>query len=378
MTQLFLVEPDEVIRQTIVARLRDGGHDVLEADEEQAMTMFRDGIETVVVWSARDAARAAKLLDRLRSDTRRPILLLSPSARDSGISAAHHRPELVGDSTAMRDLRATVRRLARRPRTHLLVAGEPGTGKQTLTRVLHRNTQETESFVHASPDRLAALLDAGLTELSARGGTLYVPAIADVPKNEQRRLSAKLAEYEARGHAPLRLIVGIALTSPDLPLAGHVREALCPELAARLPVVLELLPLRRRKSDIPMLVDHFLSEWAKSSSLPPPEITPGALEKLAAHDWPGNLRELGNVIEDAALRADAVIDVTDLPSFEPRRSGIDYQLPCEGVDLSELERAILAQALRRAGGNQTRAASLLGLTRDQIRYRMGKFGILRS
>lgn len=387
MRRLLLVDPDEMSRRAIATRLRDDGHEVLEADEEHAVTLFREGVNAVFVWNARDAGRAAALLRELHGDEaphpdgRPPVLFLAPSPQDSELALdAGDRPRLVGQSAAMADLRATLRRLACRPRTHVLVGGEPGTGKLTLARVLHHETHQPAPFVHVIPERLPALLDSGLAEFGERGGTLYVSSLPDVPHAEQRRLVAALTAAEAPGRRPLRFIGGVTLSSSQGSLLRIMRERVHPELASRLPVLLDLLPLRKRKVDIPELVTHFLSRGARGSHSPEPGVTAAALDKLSAHDWPANLHELANVLEQAALSAGAVIDLADLPICAPgerRPRGVDYQLPSDGIDFSEFERAVLAQALELSGGNQTRAASLLGLTRDQMRYRMGKFGISR-
>ena len=379
MKRLLLVGPNESSRRAIAAQLRGDGHDVLETDEEHALLLYREGDEAVLVWSAHDASRALNLVQELHQAGRPPLVFSAPppSANASSVPSLP-RPELIGEVTSMRDLRATLRRLAHRPRTHVLVGGEPGTGKQTFARVLHLASRPAQEFLHASPARLAALLDGDRAEFGQHGGTLYVPSLAEVSKPDQRRLASLLIEHEGSGFPPVRLVVGVTLGERHAPLERVLREVAHPELASRLPVLLELLPLRKRKSDIPLLVAHFLSAWSASSRLPRPAITQDAIKKLVSHTWPGNLRELANVIENAALTADGGIDPAELPNFERSSAGMDYELPSAGIDLLQFERAVLAQALELSGGNQTRAASLLGLTRDQIRYRMNKFGILRA
>jgi DNA-binding NtrC family response regulator len=379
MKRLLLIDPDDGSRGAIAARLRGEGHEVLETDEQNALLMYREGLDAVFVWNAGNAARAAALLDELQRDGRPPVLFFAPSLSDAA-SCTPSPPwaELVGESTAMRDLRATVRRLARRPNTHGLVGGEPGTGKQAFARVLHRSTAVGGEFVLAPPERVASLLDGGPAQLVREGGTLYVPNVCAVPKAEQRRLAAWLAAQDGSQGGPVRFVAGATLGSEELPFECVRRDVLHPELSTRLPVTLELVPLRKRTGDVPLLVRHFLRAWSMASHLAEPTITPEALDRLSAHAWSGNLRELANVLECAAATGGGNIDASSLPALGRRDSGFDYELPREGIDFSEFERAVLAQALRRAGGNQTRAASLLGLTRDQIRYRMGKFGLARE
>jgi DNA-binding NtrC family response regulator len=114
---------------------------------------------------------------------------------------------------------------------------------------------------------------------------------------------------------------------------------------------------------------------------PVPTVTPEALHLLEAHAWPGNVRELSNTIERAILTSsDAVLDVDDFSFIGPKKVRAQaapgrFELPSEGIDFRELERDLIVQALRLSNGNQTRAAHLLGMTRDQIRYRMAKFGL---
>jgi two-component system NtrC family response regulator len=147
------------------------------------------------------------------------------------------------------------------------------------------------------------------------------------------------------------------------------------EFADRFPVTLTLEPLRRRKSDILPIALYLLAERAAELGRTPPGPSPEAMEHLSRYDWPGNVRELANLVERILLRQCERVDVADLPSTQGAVRRIDYRLPHDGIDFADLERAVLTQALRLARGNQTRAASLLNLTRDQLRYRMAKFGL---
>jgi len=399
MNRVVLVDADERSRRAAARLLRQQGSDVVEADEEQALALFRDGTDATVVWNAKDAAGVTRFISALEPDVRSPVWLLTAARnhRDSdasgpplppvsamrpllGTAAApwpqSERVELVGETTGMRDVRAQIRRLARHPRLHVLVGGEIGTGKQTFARALHAATG-VGTFVHALPSRLTELVDANFGEVAELGGTLYVPSIADVPRGEQLRLAELMHEREVRsGAAPIRLVVGLRLRPQSL-LERARRDDVEVTLASRLSGLVELGPLRRRTSDVALLVRHFLDSRATNDGAASRLAEP-ALHRLQQHDWPGNVRELKNVVEHAALVAGELIELGHLPAFPADEPGIAFELPKNGVDLGELERVVLEQALSRSRGNQTRAASLLGLTRDQIRYRMNKFGMARA
>jgi DNA-binding NtrC family response regulator len=379
MKRLVLVDPDANDRSRLAAALRDDGNEVIEVDEEHAFSLCQERVDAVFVWTTREAGRAAEVLRRLDGSRRSRIVFYAANRRAGALGASASglsAPVLVGEAPAMRDLRATLRRLGCRPRTHVLVGGEAGSGKQSVARALHHATADAEEFVHLTPARLSEVMATGLPSFDA-GVTLYLPSIAEVDRPRQRQLVELLAAHERFDAPPLRLVVGLMRSGNQAPLGRLVEGAVEPALAARVPVLLDLLPLRKRKGDVPLLVSHLLSAWSASSGLPRPDVSAPVLAKLDQHAWPGNVRELANVLERAALFGKSSLDVSDLPALESRRTAFDYELPSAGIDFVEFERSILVQALALARGNQTHAAALLGLTRDQIRYRMSKFEIER-
>lgn len=378
MKRLLLVEPDESVRRELGAYLRSDGHEVLEIDKQRALELCQERVDAVFVWTAREAARAAAVLREMDGSPQPRILFYAGTeSAPAHESTAPAPPALVGETTAMRDLRATLRLLSGRPRTHVLVGGEAGSGKHTVARALHHATNPRHDFVHLTTARLANLLERGLRSFE-EGATLYLPSIEAVDRSTQRGLAGLLAAHDGFNAPPVRLVIGLMRSGQQISLGRLVQRAVHPELAARVPVLLDLLPLRKRRSDIPLLASHLLSSWCKDAGTACPGLTPAALEELVDHAWPGNVRELANVLERASLSGRGRIDVADLPPFEAGRAGVDYELPSSGIDISEFERAMLVQALALSRGNQTQAASLLGLTRDQIRYRMSKFKIPRS
>jgi len=305
---------------------------------------------------------------------------------------------LVGETPGMRTIKETIRRLGGSPSTTVLVTGESGSGKDAVARTIHSATSAKDApFVYLTPSALReSLLEVELFGIEANaatdgqarpgllecagGGTLFLDEISDMPQALQGRLLRFLQEKSFRriGAASDRTSDArvIASTSCDIATAaqnGVLRQDLVYRLSV---VVIEVPPLRHRRADIALLVTHFLDGLSKRLGRPLRGVSPAAMRVLTEHPWPGNVRELGNVLERAALLGHSdVIDVADLSMPPARTSGVDYRLPAGGVDFRKLEREVVEQALRLARGNQTRAASLLGMTRDQIRYRMVKFNM---
>ena len=139
-------------------------------------------------------------------------------------------------------------------------------------------------------------------------------------------------------------------------------------------------PLRAHPDDIPALVEFFIDTFNTEFRKKILGATPAAYALLQAYGWPGNVRELRNVIERAMLLCDGNrLDASGLRRAPDDAAGVDgFELPATGVDLEQLERSLVVQALRRSGGNQTRAGALLGLNRDQIRYRIEKFSLANA
>jgi DNA-binding NtrC family response regulator len=146
-----------------------------------------------------------------------------------------------------------------------------------------------------------------------------------------------------------------------------------------LPIVLP--PLRERRDDIPQLVHFYIDSYNSEFKKRVRGIDSGAMEQLEGYAWPGNIRELRNAIERAMLLADEdTLTRADFPAATggPLRLGDRVELPSGGIDLEQLERSLVVQALERTGWNQTKAAALLGVNRDQIRYRIEKFQLERT
>jgi DNA-binding NtrC family response regulator len=280
---------------------------------------------------------------------------------------------VVGASAAMTRVRIAIDRLSHRSRAHVLILGEAGTGRRHCARALHHATYpDGEFFELGEPDQLSeleqriAVLQLRMSTQSAGGLTVYVRELMDSPANIQEKVSQLVRE---RG-LPLRVVV-----SSSQPLLRQT--AFRWDLVASFPNELKLPPLVERESDVSELLEHFSGLANAKAGLPSMRFAAAALARLHAHSWPGNVVELAALVERLSREhaADLVED-SDLFELDDRPSGIVFNLPATGIDLATLERELLTQALAMAENNQTRAASLLGLTRDQVRYRMAKFEIV--
>lgn len=308
---------------------------------------------------------------------------------------------LVGNGSAMREVFELARRVAGSD-AFALITGESGTGKDLAAKAVHYNSERRDGpFVNitcsALPDALleselfghekGAFTDArqqkkGLFE-QADGGTVFLDEIGEMSPILQAKLLRFLEEKTFRrvgGNQDLRVDVRvIAATNRDLKeevKTGGFRE----DLFYRLNVLtVELPPLRERVGDIPLLAEYFTQRFADEFRKPVRGVDKEGLKLLTGYSWPGNVREFRNAIERAVLLCER--HVLSRESFSSLNKGgalrDDIELPAEGVNLEQLERSLVVQALERTKGNQTQAAKLLGLNRDQIRYRIEKFGLSR-
>jgi DNA-binding NtrC family response regulator len=311
---------------------------------------------------------------------------------------------IVGESTPMQSLRAMLQRVASSPASTVLLMGESGTGKDLAAKVIHYNSSRAaKAFMNitcsALPDALleselfgherGAFTDArqqkaGLLE-SADGGTVFLDEIGEMVPALQAKLLRFLEEKAFKrvgGSADIKVDVRvIAATNRDLEEAvreGKFRE----DLYYRLNVMqIRIPPLREHASDIPLLVKFYLDIFNREFRKQVHGATDEAMSQLRNYRWPGNIRELRNAVERAMLLADSewlAPEHFPMSSGSRRPAGQGFELPDEGLSLEQVERELVVQALNRTGWNQTKAAGLLGLNRDQIRYRVEKFGLEKS
>ncbi len=312
----------------------------------------------------------------------------------------YSHPNVVARSAKMQEVLATVERVAPTNST-VLLGGESGVGKDLIARAIHEKSRRARGpFLKinstAIPENLleselfgyekgaftgAAASKPGKFELADKG-TLFLDEIGDVPPVTQVKLLRVLQEREFErlgGTRTIKVDVRlIAATNRDLREAlelGTFRE----DLYYRLNVVpIDIAPLRERREDIPDLVNLFITRFAGDSGKGVEGITPEAMQILVNYHWPGNVRELQNIVERAcALAKGSVLDVADIHlDTRPAKTanGASGFLP-DGMTLERWEDEMVQEALRRANGNKSQAARLLGLSRNALRYRLSKIGI---
>jgi DNA-binding NtrC family response regulator len=328
---------------------------------------------------------------RLRREVRQ---FRTNAARPYGL----HR--IVGSSAEVTALRHLVARVAMSPSSTVLLTGESGTGKDLAAKVIHYTSDraarpfmnitcsalpehllESELFGHergAFTD--ARLQKKGLLE-TADGGTVFLDEIGEMTPGLQAKLLRFLEDKSFKrvgGSSDISVDVRV-IAATNRNLEEEVRKGqLRSDLFYRLNVLPIVMPsLRTHPEDIPLLVEFFIDGFNTEFRKKVLGATPAASTLLQQYGWPGNVRELRNVIERAMLLSDHErLDAADFAALSHAvAAGEEFELPVRGVDLEKLERSLVLQALTRSGGNQTRAGALLGLNRDQIRYRIEKFSL---
>ncbi len=351
------------------------------------------------------AARNAQTVDRLLRD--------NASLRNDAPA-----PTVIGNAPAIRAALRLARKVAP-TRTSVLVTGPTGTGKEVMARAVHGlSPRSHRAFVAVNCAALTeTLLESelfghekgaftGATEQRpgrfelAEGGTIFLDEIGEMGLNSQSRLLRVLQEREfvrVGGTQTLRCDVRvIAATNRDLKAEaaiGRFRE----DLFYRLNVFpIELPPLSQRLEDVPALVTHFLKQLGPDLGLESTSITDDALDAMSRYPWPGNIRELRNVTERAALLSDGQIGRNDLPpdviagtsttadptawhQAAPTMPAVPTPAPpaSTGSRLADQERDLVLNTLMRTGWNQSAAARKLGVTRDVLRYRVKKYNLIQ-
>lgn len=367
------------------------------ASVESAVAAMREGAIDYLT-KPFDEARLKLTLQRALRMTD----LLQENARlRSDIEQRHDFSTLVGESDAMVGALKLAGKFAATDST-VLVQGESGTGKEVVARAIHHNSARRNGpFVAincaALPDGLlegelfgseagaytgAVKRRKGRVEL-AKGGTLFLDEIGDMPLMLQTKLLRLVQEKvftplgsEHEQKADVRFLLATHRNLEQRVKEGLFRE----DLLYRVNVLrVTLPPLRARGADILRLAQTFVERFCKDAGKPPMRLSAATKNALMAHPFPGNVRELANITERAVILAEEqVIEPHDLalPSeTAPPATATFFQLPAEGVNLEKVEESLVKQALANAGGNKSKAARLLGLSRATLRYRLERMGL---
>ena len=326
-------------------------------------------------------------------------LRLERRLRDDGFES------IIGESTAMREVFRLVEKIAPTNST-VLIRGESGTGKELVARAIHarsaraartfhaincaaipENLLESELFGHEKGSFTGAeARKIGLFE-AASGSTLFLDEIGDLSLPLQGKILRSLQEKEVKrvgGTETIPVDVRVvAATNRDLEAmmnSGQVREDLFYRLNV-IPIVLP--PLRERASDVPALVKRFLDKANGAHGTAVSEVSPEAIDLLVRSPWPGNVRQLESVVERAVLLCEGTaVRPEDLPveirlRTAPAARPYGFEIPPDGIDIEELERQLIVQAMEKSGWVIAKASRLLGLTYRTLQYRLEKFGIRR-
>ncbi len=383
-----------------LARAREEGHQAVFvmmtafASIETAVQAMKAGAEDYLTKPVDVASVLAKLEKVLeKRELRRDNEQLRERLREK-----YKFSNIVGESAELQAVFDVVKRAAPTKAT-VLVLGESGTGKELIAQAIHEESPrrdkpfvkvncaaltesllESELFGHEKGSFTGAVgRREGRFEL-ADGGTLFLDEIGEVSGGLQVKLLRVLQQKEFErvgGTQTIKVDVRVvAATNRDLEAevkAGHFRE----DLFYRLNVVaVTLPPLRRRKTDIPSLVSHFIERYSEVHGKAVRGLAPGTLNALLSYDWPGNVRELGNVIERAVVLARGTeLTSDDLPPTlrgpRPTTRSSDSLIP--GATLYEIEREAILRTLELVDGSTSRAAELLGISVRKIQYRLKEY-----
>jgi two-component system, NtrC family, response regulator PilR len=325
------------------------------------------------------------------------------------LETQHRFENIIGKSGRILEVFDTVRKISDSPST-AMITGESGTGKELVARAIHFNSlrrdkpfvsvncgaipeglMESELFGHVRGAFTGAVSNKIGLFSAGEGGTLFLDEITEIPPLLQVKLLRAIQTREIRRvgdtkdiKTDVRLIAASNRNLEDAVRDGVLRE----DLYYRLNVIpIQLPPLRERREDIPLLVAHFLQKFSKELGKGARGVAPDAMGVLERYHWPGNIRELENVLERAiVLGAGDMVSVESLPETLRRERPVKgmeaVELPEDGLDLEAtldtIERGYLQRALDRTGGVQTKAAELLKMTFRQFRYKLQKHSLVRK
>lgn len=366
---------------------------------EKAVRAMKEGATDFIVkpWENERLLKAVRAGVKLRR-SRQVAARMAPRRPPAGDGAAPGFEGMVGHSPAMTRVFQTIEKVAATDAS-VLVLGENGTGKELVARALHRRSRradapfvsvdlgalaetlfESELFGYAKGAFTGAKADrAGRVE-AAEGGTLFLDEIGNVPAPLQAKLLSVLEQRVVTrvGEARVRPVDIRLITATNQPLYAMMeRGTFRQDLLYRINTVeVELPPLREREGDVELLAHHFLREYAAKYGQSVHRISAEALEQMRGYRWPGNVRELRHTVERAVIMTEGdALKPADLSFSSPRDRGADARMRTESLDLEELERVAVRKALSRHGGNISRAAEELGISRKALYRRIEKYGL---
>jgi len=307
---------------------------------------------------------------------------------------------IIGHSPAMVRILETIRRVAP-SNLPVLIQGESGAGKELIAQAIHNNSQrkaqrfvalncaglsetllEDELFGHVKGAYTGATGDRKGRFEYADGGTMFLDEVGDMPLTMQAKLLRVLENGElvrVGSNEPVHVDVRVlSATNADLRQRvkeGRFREDLYFRLAG---VTIDLPPLRERREDIPLLIEHFIAQANATHGKNVSGIAPEAQRVLMSHDWPGNVRQLRNVIENmVVLAGEGKLTVEDLPAElrGPARGGQERMSALAGVSISEAERELIRNTLKMVGGNRQQAAKILGIGERTLYRKIKEYGL---
>jgi transcriptional regulator with PAS, ATPase and Fis domain len=307
-------------------------------------------------------------------------------------------PDIIGEAPRMRAVYAIMQKIAKAP-ANVCIQGENGTGKELIAQALHysgprrarpfvvvdctaiaEGLMESHLFGHVRGAFTGAVATVPGVFARAHTGTLFFDEIAEIPLHLQAKLlrATQTREFTMVGgtqrqHVDVRIIAATNRDLREAVRAGSFREDLYYRIAV---AHIHLPPLRERKTDIPLLVAHFLRRFVKQYGKPVTGVTVRAIESLSAYSWPGNVRQLENCLEQAFVLGDGnVIDIEHLSLNRPEVQPRPLASAPHGLPLRELERWYVLETLSRVGGNRSKAARILDISLRGLQYKLRRYAV---
>ncbi len=371
-------------------------------DVGKAVRAMKEGAADFIVkpWNDADlvaSVQAASKLRRTRDAAREAAATAAPRReRPAPPEAAFD--DIIGESPAMQQVFTTIEKVAGTD-ANVLILGENGTGKELVARAVHRRSKRAGGpFVSADLGALSESLfeselfgyvkgaftgadedRAGRFE-AADGGTLFLDEIGNIPKALQAKLLTVLQRREvtrvgsvAPRRVDIRLVCATNQPIYEMTQSGAFRQDLLYRINT---VEIPMPPLRERGDDILLLAEHYLAEYAAQYDAVAERLSPKAREKLKSYHWPGNVRELRHTVERAVIMSEGPeIQPSDFNFSAPMHASATSDLPLDTLNLDDIEQAAVRKALSKHGGNISRAANELGISRKALYRRIEKYGL---